>query len=105
LEARLAPGRLMPTDRYWPDFGAEVLRLARLPGGTAGIGPDDPKQIARGVVKARRDRVPGWSDRAFEGGKDLLHFKRHVEDTWRELGALASEPDEAAGSGDGADQP
>jgi hypothetical protein len=80
----------------------EVLRLARLPGGTAGIGPDDPEQIVRGVVKARRDRVPGWSDRAFEEGKNLPPFERHVEETWRELEDLANEPDEAAAPGDGA---
>jgi hypothetical protein len=76
----------------------EILRLTQLPGGTAGIGPTDPDQIVRQVVKARREQAPSSLDDMCDD-RDLPPFTRHLEQVRQELEVLASEPDEAAAGG------
>ena len=61
------------------------------------VGPTDPETIVRGVVERRRSEARSPLDDLLEDGKDLPPFDRQVSDTWRELEALANEPEEAGG--------
>jgi hypothetical protein len=90
----LADELLKPDNPNRLKAAVEILRLTRLPGGSEGIGSTDPEQIVRQIVKARRDSAPGRLDDAFNSGKGLPPIEQHVEQTWRELEALAAEPDE-----------
>jgi hypothetical protein len=72
-----------------------ILRLAQLPSGGQGIGPTDAEEIVREVVSARRQHAHNPLNDLMDNGRGLPPFERHMEDTWRELEALANEPDEA----------
>jgi hypothetical protein len=73
----------------------EVLKLAQLPSGAAGIGPTDAEEIVRGIVLTRRGRARGPLDDFAEDGKGLPSFDKHMRDTWSELEALAKEVETA----------
>jgi hypothetical protein len=88
LEDRDSPHRLKTA--------SEILRLARLPSGGLGIGPTEAEEIVRRVVTERRQRAHGPLDDLLDNDKGLPPFDRHLADTWRELEALASAPEEAA---------
>ena len=72
----------------------EVLRLARLPAASLGIGPTDAEEIVRGIVSERRQKAPGTIDDTLEYRKGLPPLKQQVAETWQELEALANSPDE-----------
>jgi hypothetical protein len=76
----------------------EVLKLAQLPAGKAGIGATDAEEIVRGVVVTRRDRARGPLHDFAEDGKGLPPFDEHIRDTWSELEALAHEVETACES-------
>jgi len=78
----------------------EVLKLAQLPSGTAGIGSTDAEEIVRGIVLTRRGRARGSLDDFAESGKGLPPFDNHMRDTWSELETLAKEV-ETAGESEG----
>jgi hypothetical protein len=71
----------------------EVLRLAQLPSGALEIGPTDAEEIVRRLVEQRRKDAPDGLDAILEDGKGLPPLEKHIEQTWRELEALANEPD------------
>jgi hypothetical protein len=73
---------------------SEILRLAQLPAGSLGIGSTDAEEIVRRIVNTRRQHAHGPLDDLLDDGKGLPPFERHMEDTWRELEALANEPEE-----------
>jgi len=73
----------------------QVLALTQMGGSALNVGPTDPEEIVRRVVKDRRAKTPGMMDELDDTGKGLPPFKRHMEETWRELEAHASEPDDA----------
>jgi hypothetical protein len=78
---------------------AAVLRLAAPAGGALAVGPTDPDEIVRQVVRERRERAPGVLDDLLGDGKGLPPVEQHVEATWRELEAQAHEPEAAADRG------
>jgi hypothetical protein len=82
------------------DFKAAVaiLRLASPAAGALAVGPTDPDEIVRQVVRERRERAPGVLDGLLDDGKGLPPLERHVAETWRELEARAQEPDEDSAS-------
>jgi hypothetical protein len=86
LEDRESSGRLKAA--------SAVLRLAQLPSGSVGIGPSDPGELVRQVVTERRKGARGVLADLLERDKGLPPFEQHLADTWRELEALASEPQE-----------
>jgi hypothetical protein len=88
LENRNSPNRLKAA--------AEVLRLAQLPADALKTGPTDPEAIVRQVVLNRRGTARGPMDDFVEDGKGLPPFERHMAETWQELEALASTPDDPA---------
>ncbi len=69
----------------------EVLKLAQLPAGAAGIGSTDAEGIVRKIVLTRRSRARGPLDNYADDGKGLPPFDKHMRDTWDELEALAKE--------------
>jgi hypothetical protein len=74
---------------------SEILRLAQLPADALKTGPTDAEDIVRQVVERRRSRAPRFLDDMLNEG--LPPFERQMADTWRELEALANEPDPAGG--------
>jgi hypothetical protein len=74
------------------DFKAAVavLRLAS-PAAALAVGPTDPDEIVRQVVRERRDRAPGALDGLLDDGKGLPPLAEHVEATWGELEAQATD--------------
>jgi hypothetical protein len=91
LEDSAHPGRLKAA--------AELLRLAPPTGSALDIGPTDPEQIVRGIVRQRRSAAPGPLDGLLDDGKNLPPLDQHVERVWRELEARAEETDPAAARG------
>jgi hypothetical protein len=79
---------------------SEILRLAQLPGDALRIGPTDPEDIVRQVVWGCRQQTRGPLDDLSDHGKGLPPFERQMEETWRELEALANEPDNAEAGSD-----
>jgi hypothetical protein len=71
----------------------EVLRLAKVPTGAAGIGPTDAEEIVHAIVSTRRRRAQGPLDDLLDDGKGLPPLDKHIRDTWDELEALAKEAD------------
>jgi hypothetical protein len=88
LENRDSPNRLKAA--------AEVLRLAQLPAHALMTGPTDPEEIVRQVVERRRKQARGPLDDLIDNDKAIPPFERHMAETWQELEALASKPDEPA---------
>jgi hypothetical protein len=77
------------------DFKAAVavLRLASPAAGALAVGPTDPDEIVRQVVRERRERAPAALDGLLNDGKGPPLLERHIEETWRELEVRAQEPD------------
>jgi hypothetical protein len=73
----------------------EILRLAQLPAAALGIGPTDADEIVRQIVAKRREQARGPLDNLADHGKGLPPIDQQMADTWRELEALANEPDDA----------
>ena len=78
----------------------EVLKLAQLPSGGAGIGSTDAEEIVRGIVLTRRGRARGPLDDLVEINKGLPTFEKHMRDTWDELEEMATEAETARESSD-----
>jgi hypothetical protein len=86
----------------------EVLKLAQLPSGAAGIGSTDAEEIVRGIVLTRRGRARGPLDDLVEINKGLPTFEKHMRDTWDELEGLANEVEtarESSGESEGRSEP
>jgi hypothetical protein len=92
MEDRESPNRLKAA--------VEILRLAEMSASGKQIGPIEPEDIVRQIVKDRRQQAPGQLDEVLEGGKGLPPFKQHLADTWRELEERANEPDEESQDGE-----
>jgi hypothetical protein len=77
----------------------ELLKLAQLPPASSGAAaPTDPQQIVEQIVRAKRERFRGPLDDTLDGARGLPPLAKHVEQTWRELEALASEADALGGA-------
>src|SRR5262245_4160830 len=87
VESKESPNRLKAA--------VEVLKLAQLPSGAAGIGSTDAEEIVREIVLTLRGRARGPLDDFVEDGKGLPSFDKHMRDTWSELEALAKEVETA----------
>lgn len=73
---------------------AGLLERPSTPGNTSTAVRPDPERVVREVVEKRRSRAHGPLDGLFDDGKGLPPFDKHMEDTWRELEALASAADD-----------
>jgi hypothetical protein len=91
LENRDSPNRLKAA--------GEILRLAHLPADALRTGPTEPEEIVRRIVEGRRLNARGGFDDMVDENKGLPPFKKHMDDVWRELDALANEPEEASQNG------
>jgi hypothetical protein len=96
LENRDSPNRLKAA--------SEILRLARLPADALKTGPTDPEEIVHQVVERRRKRAPDLLEDMLGGQKGLPPFEQHLADAWRELEALANEPDKEGQQRDGGNE-
>jgi hypothetical protein len=96
LEDRDSPNRLKAA--------GEILRLARLPADALKTAPTDPEEIVHQVVQRRRKRASDPLEDILGGQKGLPPFEQHLADTWRELEALANEPDNEGQQRDGGNE-
>jgi hypothetical protein len=67
-----------------------LIRLARPPAGSAGIGPDDADTIVRQLVEDRRSKARSFMDDSLDSNNSLRPFEEDMKQTWQELQALAN---------------